>query len=88
MQKFKHEIFFKKLFFYKYLLIKKTFFEINYTGRKYIFRQINSVNFINFSQFLRVILSPAVKDESACIDNFTNAIIPHYKRYFIVELAF
>jgi hypothetical protein len=32
-----------------------------------MFRQINSVNFINFSQFLRVILPPAVKDESPCI---------------------
>jgi fructose/tagatose bisphosphate aldolase len=28
---------------------------------------MNSVNFINFSQFLRVILPPAVKDESPCI---------------------
>jgi hypothetical protein len=28
---------------------------------------MTSVNFINFSQFLRVILPPAVKDESPCI---------------------
>jgi hypothetical protein len=33
MQKFEH-IFFFKTVFYKYLLNKKKFFEINYTGRK------------------------------------------------------
>jgi hypothetical protein len=32
-----------------------------------MFRQIKSVNFINFPQFLRVILPPAVKDESPYI---------------------
>jgi hypothetical protein len=62
---------------YKYLLIKKTFFEINYTGRKSIFRQIKSVNFINFSQSLRVILPPAVKDESPCIFTTARCILTH-----------
>ncbi|CAH1364970.1 unnamed protein product, partial [Tenebrio molitor] len=40
----------------------------------------STLNFINVSQFLRVILPPAVKDESPCIGTFNKPQLASHKK--------